>query len=190
VHRLSASFVLGYHGCSKDTAEALLAGEAFKPSDNSYDWLGPGIYFWQSNPERALAFANEKKTREKAIWPAAVVGAVIDLGLCLDLTTAAGVAELRSAHTALTEIIRKSGGEYPLNEPGRPKLDCAVIRTLHDIRKGSKQPPIDTILGIFFEGGPIYPNSYFYEKSHVQICVCNPLQIKGVFRISDDGIAE
>ncbi|MBY0561729.1 MAG: hypothetical protein K2Q04_17970 [Hyphomicrobium sp.] len=183
MHRLSASFVLGYHGCDKDTAEALLAGEAFKPSDNLYDWLGPGIYFWQSNPDRALAFANEKKRRAKGSWDEAVVGAVIDMGLCLDLTTAAGAAELRSAHGALTQILQQSEGEYPVNEPGRPKLDCAVIRSLHDIRKNSDQPSIDTVLGIFFEGQPIYPNSYFYEKTHVQICVCNPSQIKGVFRV-------
>jgi hypothetical protein len=175
---------LGYHGCPKNTAEALLAGEPFKPSDNSYDWLGPGIYFWQSNPGRALSFVNEKKERAKAGWQGAAVGVVIDMGLCLDLTTEAGVGELRSAQEALSEIIQKSGGQYPANEAGRPKLDCAVISVLHDIRKSSGLPPIDTVLGIFFEGEPIYPNSYFYEKSHVQICVCNPAQIKGVFRVS------
>lgn len=190
MHRLSSSFVLGYHGCAQDIAEELLAGQAFKPSDNSYDWLGPGIYFWQANPKRALAFAKEKKARDKASWSEAVVGAVIDMGLCLDLTTATGVAELSSAHEALADILKKSGGEYPINEADRPKLDCAVIRALHDIRSNSSQPAIDTVLGIFFEGDPIYPSSYFYQKTHVQICVCNPLQIKGVFRISDDGIAE
>jgi pimeloyl-ACP methyl ester carboxylesterase len=29
------------------------------PSDNPWDWLGPGIYFWEQNPYRALAYARE-----------------------------------------------------------------------------------------------------------------------------------
>jgi hypothetical protein len=37
----------------------LLAGTAFKPSNNDYDWLGPGIYFWEANPLRGLEFAEE-----------------------------------------------------------------------------------------------------------------------------------
>ncbi len=51
MHRLSTSFVLGYHGCEAAVAEKLLAGEPFKASSNDYDWLGPGIYFWK--PTRA-----------------------------------------------------------------------------------------------------------------------------------------
>ncbi len=45
MHRLSASFILGYHGCRKSVGEKLLAGADFEPSDNAYDWLGPGVYF-------------------------------------------------------------------------------------------------------------------------------------------------
>jgi len=43
LHRLSTTFVLGYHGCDGDVAEKLIAGEPFEPSDNDYDWLGHGI---------------------------------------------------------------------------------------------------------------------------------------------------
>jgi hypothetical protein len=38
--------VIAYHGCDADTAERLLRGEPFKKSQNDYDWLGSGIYFW------------------------------------------------------------------------------------------------------------------------------------------------
>jgi hypothetical protein len=31
-----------------------------RPSDNPYDWLGTGIYFWEANPLRALQFAQER----------------------------------------------------------------------------------------------------------------------------------
>jgi len=48
-------FVFGFHGCDRSVAEKVLAGEAeLCPSDNGYDWLGTGIYFWGSAPERAL----------------------------------------------------------------------------------------------------------------------------------------
>ena len=52
MQRLSFGFVLGYHGCDQTTGESLLAGSPFKPSENDYDWLGPGIYFWEANPLR------------------------------------------------------------------------------------------------------------------------------------------
>lgn len=65
MHRLSTSFVLGYHGCDRKVGERLLAGEDFRPSENEYDWLGPGVYFWESNPDRALEFAQEAAARKR-----------------------------------------------------------------------------------------------------------------------------
>ena len=81
MHRLSSCFVLGYHGCDTDVGEQLLAGEAFQPSDNDYDWLGPGIYVWEANPRRGLEFATEAmRRRGSGISQPFVIGAVIDLG--------------------------------------------------------------------------------------------------------------
>jgi hypothetical protein len=42
MHSLSTSFVLGYHGCDRETGERLLLNEPFRPSENTYDWLGKG----------------------------------------------------------------------------------------------------------------------------------------------------
>jgi hypothetical protein len=68
VHRLSTSFVLAYHGCDRRIGERLLAGkDELQKSENAYDWLGPGIYFWESNPQRALEFAAEKRSRKDGI---------------------------------------------------------------------------------------------------------------------------
>jgi hypothetical protein len=55
MHRLSASFVLCYHGCRKDVAESLIGGADFKPSDNDYDWLGPASI--SGKRTRAVAFS-------------------------------------------------------------------------------------------------------------------------------------
>ena len=63
MHRLSTAFILGYHGCDRAVGERLLAGEPFEPSDNDYDWLGPGVYFWESNPLHGLEFAVEVSKR-------------------------------------------------------------------------------------------------------------------------------
>jgi len=80
VHRLSTSFVFGYHGCDRALGRKLIAGTSdFRKSDNDYDWLGPGVYFWEANPDRALQFAEEKKSRRQGIAEPFVVGAVIDL---------------------------------------------------------------------------------------------------------------
>lgn len=189
MHRLSSSFVLGYHGCDKAVAERLLSGVEFKPSDNNYDWLGPGIYFWEANPTRGKEFATELMglTRGPDITNPAVVGAVIDLGLCLDLTTSAGVQHVRSAHQRLVEMAAAAEVALPENNPHilTRSLDCAVIRVMHDIRQNAREPAVDTVRGVFVEGEPIYDGSGFHAKTHIQICVCARECIKGVFRVPD-----
>jgi hypothetical protein len=78
LHGLSATFVLGYHGCDKRAAQALLDGRAqFTASQNEWDWLGSGIYFCEANPLRGLEFAEQQRARGKLDEPF-VVGAVLD----------------------------------------------------------------------------------------------------------------
>jgi len=61
VHELSSSFILAYHGCDRSVAERLLNNRPFRISENEYDWLGSGVYFWESNPARALHWARHLK---------------------------------------------------------------------------------------------------------------------------------
>ena len=98
-------------------AEKLLGGVDFRPSKNDYDWLGPGIYFWEANPVRAKKFAEEIKDLDRGpdITTPAVVGAVIDLGLCLDLTTSAGVQQVRESYSTLVDVVDSAGYELPAN---------------------------------------------------------------------------
>jgi hypothetical protein len=186
VHHLSTSFVLAYHGCDRGLGESLLAGaKSLTPSDNDYDWLGPGMYFWESNPGRAQEFAEEKRKRREKIRDPFVVGAVIDLGLCLDLTTKDSIESLRLAYEALLEAFNLTGQNPPVNGPEhwRRRLDCAVFRTLHQVLESAGAQQIDTVRGVFTEGCPIYAGSALLEKTHVQIAVLNPECIKAVFRI-------
>jgi hypothetical protein len=189
VHTLSASFVLAYHGCDKDVAEDLLNGDEFIPSTNDYDWLGHGIYFWEANPRRGLDYARDLARRPRGtakMKTPAVVGAVISFGLCIDLTTTAGLEQVEMAYQTFTTIAAQSeSNSVPVNHKDglRRNLDCSVINTLHDIRQADDFAPIDTVKGAFIEGKPIYPTASFHEKTHIQICVRNVACIKGIFRV-------
>jgi hypothetical protein len=194
VHNLSTSFVLGYHGCDRTTAELLLRNEPFLPSSNDYDWLGTGIYFWQSSPDRALDWARERSGHTKPIkdhpLDPYVVGAVVDPGFCLDLISAEGIVALEEAYSIFKSVHSASGIPMPRNVGGDDllarNLDCAVINHLHDSRSRAGQQPFDTVRGVFMEGQHLYENSGFRRKTHIQICVRNPDAIKGVFRVPDD----
>jgi hypothetical protein len=188
VHRLTTSFVLGYHGCDRAVGESLLDGATFKPSNNEYDWLGSGVYFWEANPVRGLEFACEPYRR--GIKDPFVVGAVIDLGACLDLTTSTGIGLVEKAYRTLADG-GSTGTSVPANSDDglRRYLDCAVIRRAHTMLAELGMQPVDSVRGLFIEGEPIYKTAGFYSKTHVQIAVCNPACIKGVFRVPKEQLA-
>ena len=191
MHNLSGGLVLGYHGCDVKVRERLLDGEPFKISENEWDWLGPGAYFWEANPKRGHDFAVELKRlgyKHARIDRPFVVGAVINPGLCLDLTTKAGVDIVSDAHDQLTQLYEMIEEELPINSDDllRRHLDCAVIQYVHSTRAARNQPAIDTCRGVFIEGEPLYPTSGFYSKSHIQLAVHNLACIKGVFRVPQE----
>lgn len=196
--RLHTSFVLGYHGCDRAVGEQALTGSIeLIQSDQDHDWLGPGVYFWEGDPLRAREWAEAKAARQPGMDPY-VIGAVIDLGNCLDLTTRDDIELLRDAYHGLLKSQEAEGKRLPRNkdvgrDPNRDKLlrnlDCAVIRYLHDsieeqIARGAAEAELerfDTVRGLFREGAPIYPGSGFYERTHTQIAVRSLNCIKGVF---------
>ena len=78
--------VFGYHGCDESIASQVLNGGELKPSGNAHDWLGHGIYFWEASPSRALQWAQQNvATPSDPTRKPAVIGAIIDLGKCLNL---------------------------------------------------------------------------------------------------------
>lgn len=130
MYRLASAFILGYHGCDRRVGERLLAGAAFRPSNNDYDWLGPGIYFWEANPLRGLEFAEEASRRKTShISKPFVIGAVIKLGLCLDLTTSSGLDWVRIAYQSLVDVTHMAALDLPSNSRDelRRKLDFGSV---------------------------------------------------------------
>lgn len=86
--------VFVYHGCDAAVRDRVIQrGGVLQMSRNDYDWLGPGIYFWEHGPERAMEWAREQKKRGKIEKPA-VLGAVLNLGQCFDLLDAANTEVL------------------------------------------------------------------------------------------------
>lgn len=176
----------------------MLKKESQHPSKNDYDWLGHGMYFWENDPHRALQYAKEMRDHpercSEVINNPAVIGAIIDLGRCLNLFDQKALDAVKDTYNFLIEDLNKRGEKIPENSkseeevPLRRKLDCAVIQTLHTIIDVSKEKPYDTVRSPFWEGRLLYPNAGFREKNHIQICVRNLNNIKGYF-LPIDGVS-
>lgn len=185
-----SNLIIGFHGCDQSVVDKVLAGEEnLLASTNDYDWLGNGIYFWENNETRALLWAQDlAKRKNSSVKNPAVIGAIIDLGYCFDLTDSLYLSELKEAYDVFVDFYKETGRSLPQNaDIGEStdklirKLDCAVIQTAHKINRDTYKHPYDSVRGVFWEGKPLYPNAGFAEKNHIQICVCNPNCIKGYF---------
>jgi hypothetical protein len=196
VNFASTSFVLGYHGCPLNLAQKVIAGKAvLHPSHNDYDWLGDGIYFWEHNADRAYQFAMEavfrNRTRGRKVPKVGVIGAIIDLGFCLNLLDSRYIRMVHDAYDQFVEYSLNSHAPLPTNSGGadllKRHLDCAVLRSLHQTRNDADEPAFQTVRAAFIEGDRLYENAGFSTKNHIQICVCDPKCIKGYFWPLDEG---
>jgi hypothetical protein len=191
MYSIRSGITLGFHGCDESIVNNVLTGKSFlKSSSNSYDWLGHGIYFWENSPSRALEFAEHlqkypNQSKGKIVKPT-VIGAVIQLGYCLDLLDYQNLQLLKEGYESLVEYtdIAKFPQNKSIGNIGDlllRYLDCSVIEMVHTLKKKVGQQPFDSVRSVFYEGNELYPNAGFREKDHVQICVRNPNCIKGFF---------
>lgn len=193
IYQKMPQIVLGFHGCDKSVAMEILNSSSthLKSSKNNYDWLGDGIYFWLNDPQRAYEWACQMQIRKpKSIKEPFVIGAVIDLGLCLNFSERESVLLLQKAYENLRQNFEVLGlnindtyqnkvpdeGGFNLLRP----LDCAVIKHLHSLTE-QEGISFDTVYGYFQEGKNAYDGAGIKEKSHIQICVRNTDCIKGYF---------
>lgn len=168
--------VFGYHGCDAVVAEAILKGGPFRASQNSYDWLGTGVYFWEFGPDRAYKFAQSK------FETPAVVGAIIQAGSCFDLMDTRHTQELAVAYQRLVE--ERGEASLPRNAGRHGKahhLDCAVLNFTFRLYAELGQK-YDCARAAFVEGDPVYAGSAIHKDTHIQLVVRNPACILGVFR--------
>lgn len=188
----SPHLVLGFHGCDASLAEEVVLGKTMlKISDHDYDWLGHGFYFWENNHRRALEWAELNSIRKgSSIKKPGVLGAILNLGRCLDLTDSMCLNQLKIPYDTLVKTSELSGIPLPKNEDPASlpkgdrilrKLDCAVIETLHELTRNAGLPAYDSVKGVFWEGKELYPGAGFMERNHIQIAIINPNCIKGFF---------
>lgn len=190
------NLIIGFHGCDLDTYKNVLyKHDRLRASHNSYDWLGNGIYFWENSLGRAEEWAESycerynKRHPDKQPKEPAVIGAVISMGHCLDLTDYGSASILKQGYSILELELSLLGKPLPLNRDVKGnkdlllrELDCAVIERIHQFNKENDLRCYDSVRGVFIEGNSVYENSGIMEKTHTQLCIINPNCIKGYFK--------
>lgn len=171
-HIHSRMEIIGYHGTTRERAEKISQHGWVKPSNNDYDWLGPGTYFWAFGLERAQHWAKERCESNGPATPA-VIEVTIRPKNCLNLLNPGSTKELKEAYSILKKLHHCTGTPLPNNIQKRHNLDCAVIQLLHKLRQSQGLPAYDCVLGAFEEGKKIFPGSAARQESHVQFVVCD-----------------
>ncbi len=184
------TLVYGFHGLDRSVAYKILNQEDdFKHSNNDYDWLGDGVYFWENNYFRAKEYAEiASKRKNSNIKEPFVLGAIIDLGNCLDLLDQKYIDFLAQTYIYFKNDLESQGLPLPENSPFGPHdfdfkkrdLDCAVIRYAHKLAE-REGVIFDSVRAAFWEGEEIYPGAGFRQGNHIQIAIRNLECIKGVF---------
>jgi hypothetical protein len=197
VYAVLPSYSLGFHGCDRAVAERIFSAKQYlQRSQNAFDWLGEGIYFWENSPARALDYAKDLNKRPRPSGPQikvpAVIGAVIELGYCLNLLDVEFLSLMRESYQDLDAVHAAIGVPLPRNKNIRgdlllSPLDCAVINFMHRAREEKQLRPFDTVRAAFAEGGPLFPGSGITAKHHIQLCVRRRSCIKGYFRPMNEG---
>jgi hypothetical protein len=177
-----APVIRGYHGTSA-THAAVILRDGFLPSDNDYDCLGNGVYFFEDGLTQACTWAERAHPGEPA-----VVRADVRLEDCIDLKDSVGwVPLLALAHDELLRTSREQGLPIPRQTSDEHRLDREVIEFTVAIleREGMR---IRSVRGVFAEGAPAFPGSFLSEGSHVQVAVRDISLISDV-RIVQAGVA-
>lgn len=185
------NLIFGFHGCDASLCDSLVNNKTKKLnySENKYDWLGKGMYFWENDPERALDWAkmlkkHNQNSKQKIENPS-VLGAVICLGNCLDFTEQENLLKIKKHFEDLRKEAEEKRIDLPKNSGGldlyKRELDCLVINSYIKIQK-DRGNEYDSVRGVFFEGNELYPGAGFREKDHIQIAIINPNCIKAFFK--------
>ncbi len=72
-----ANTVIAYHGCDVTVRDDLVSGRLHRldHSNNDYDWLGPGAYFFEGDVERAFFFARASHDNPEKLYTDQYAGA-------------------------------------------------------------------------------------------------------------------
>lgn len=185
---MHSGIVLGYHGCSKETAAKILSGESkhLRCSNASGEWLGKGVYFWENSYDRALQWAKQTCGKKEPT----VIGAIINPGKCLDLADSGWLKALEEFSVDFEEeYLALHGAPVKSNDIAKNyhPYDCALINQFCAMWKDAGNGTINTVRAAFPEGENIARSS-FRTLNHIQWAVLTPAEsIIGYFRPTQQG---
>ena len=163
------TLVTGYHGCHVDTANDIISGARFRPSENGYDWLGAGIYFWEDGPSRATEWA-----RNRFGDAGAVVQATITLGHCLNLLDTTHFDRMEQSYQGILQTFQRLRLILPKNNRKLHELDYTVVEYYCEDTLVTSGMAFQTVRGCFPEGSPLYEGSKILRETHIQVAVRDP----------------
>lgn len=194
--------VVAYHGTVEEYAFSIVekkrSPEYWLVSDNAYDWLGPGIYFFQDAPLRALLYAEKRADQLRQAkgvdHQPAVIRARFKLGVCLDFLDADTAGYVRFVHALM--VADGHAPELPSQTSFEPRtgprrrlrilegqyrgagnilhlLDREVMKYAIEYLNEYENLRIDSIRCAFVDGYPLYSSSWLFDLAHVQLCVLN-----------------
>jgi hypothetical protein len=157
-----ARIVEVFHGTTGVIANDILDGGRFKSSLKPWNWLGPGIYFWEEDLNRAVRWASEQ------FGPAgAVLRTRISLKDCLDLTKLSWNEYVAECFPDYREMLRRKRRTLPQNKGRDHDLDSSVLDYVSDKR----QRKFKSVRAAFTDGKRLYPGSALFRLSHIEIAV-------------------
>lgn len=180
--------VVAFHGTRRSTAEKLVAGVPFGQSENDDDWLGHGIYFWEYAPQQAWWWAERRYGKQDA----AVVGALVRLGRCIDLLDPSNAELLVQAHGHLEAALKGAGQKLKNNANTHKYRGCAVFNYLF-ARLAQSNLEVESARAVFvpLEAGKglprLWDRSGVFRGAHIQLSVREPNNILAVWPVKKDG---
>jgi hypothetical protein len=176
--------VIGYHGTRRSTALRIVQGlEGHKRSENTDDWLGHGIYFWEYAPKQVWAWARQRQKNAKWEEEVAVVASMIRLANCFDLLDPDTLHELNRLEHDFVESERVAGRTVSRNRNKSKYFDCAVFQFAY-MSLDRQGDPVDTCRAVFVPSAQrLWPFSGIYQNAHIQLCVRNTACILGTWLV-------
>lgn len=169
--------VVGYHGTSGGVARKILRG-GFRPSQNDYDWLGFGTYFFEENEEHAREWARERFADDPA-----VIGAAIDLAGVLDLTEHGALKALKRTAGLMQHVFRRTGTSLPKNRSDGRRFFDRMLIDVHCETSRADGVEFPVVRGLFEEGSVIHSASHIRDLTHIQLAVRDNRAILGTWRV-------
>lgn len=139
-----------YHTTTSENFE-IIVNDGFILSQGDDQWLGDGVYFWESTLPTARWWAQHKKFSS---W--VIVKAELHLGICLNLAN--------SEHTDILQNCKKK-----LEERGYPKCTDAIV--INFLAENIQQ--IDSVRSSFvYQKSPLYTDSRIKPYNPI-VCMRN-----------------